>query len=60
MSELPPQYDEDKKGAVYDTSVGPAHELPSGDATESGQAAHGLKRQMKNRHITMIAIGGVM
>jgi len=56
----PPSYDDEKKGAVYDTSVGPAHELNSGDSTETGEVRGGLKRQMKNRHITMIAIGGVM
>jgi amino acid permease len=55
---------EDKKEDVYNTSVGPAGQTSPHDAGigayETGEEKGGLKRQLKNRHIAMISIGGVM
>jgi len=54
---------EEKKGDVYDQAVGPAdsYNLPEQNyTTEEGEVRGGLKRQLKNRHIAMISIGGVI
>jgi hypothetical protein len=54
--------DYEKKGDVYDQGVGPAdtYVLPDHTYTTENGQVRGLKRQLKNRHIAMISIGGVM
>jgi amino acid permease len=62
MSHL--DYDEKKGEDVYDSRVAPAdtYALPDQSyGSEEGQVQHvALKRSLKNRHIAMISIGGVM
>jgi amino acid transporter len=52
---------DEKKGDAYTQGVGPADTYVLPDYQEEDvEVRGGLKRQLKNRHIAMISIGGVI